>query len=53
MADRKNINPRRPIPATGYDKLRNNLSSNFRKGDMPFPMLDFPGPDNRPNIERQ
>ncbi len=52
MADRKNINPRRPIPATGYDKLRNNLSSNFRKGDMPFPMLDFPGPDNRPNIER-
>ena len=52
MADRKNINPRRPIPATGYDKLRNNLSSNFRKGDMPFPVLDFPGPDNRPNIQR-
>jgi hypothetical protein len=52
MANRKKIDPRRPIPATGYDRLRNNLSSNFRKGDMPFPMLDFPPPDNRPNMGR-
>ena len=49
MADRKNINPRRPIPATGYDKLRDNLNSNFKDG---FPALDFPPPDNRPNMNR-
>jgi hypothetical protein len=49
MADRKNINPRRPIPATGYDRLRNNLSSNFGEG---FPTSDFPPPDNRPNLSR-
>ena len=30
MADRKNINPRRPIPASGYDRLRTNMKSNFR-----------------------
>ena len=29
MADRKNIDPRRPIPSSGYDRLRDNLSSNF------------------------
>ena len=30
MADRKDINPRRPIPSSQYDKLRDNLSTNFR-----------------------
>tara|TARA_R110001592_G_scaffold63840_1_gene195911 strand:+ start:240 stop:1229 length:990 start_codon:yes stop_codon:yes gene_type:complete len=49
MADRKKINPRRPIPATGYDRLRNNLSSNFRED---FPILDYPPIDNRPNINK-
>ena len=49
MADRKKINPRRPIPATGYDKLRDNLKSNFRGG---FPTNDFPPLDNRPNINK-
>ena len=49
MADRKNINPRRPIPSTGYDRLRNNLNSNFKDG---FPTVDFPPPDNRPNLNR-
>ena len=54
MADKKQINPRRPIPASGYDRLRDNLSSNFRneKGAMPFPTVNFPNPDNRPNINR-
>ena len=49
MADRKNIDPRRPIPASGYDRLRTNMKSNFRDG---FPTLkdSFPGPDNRPAI---
>ena len=49
MADRKNINPRRPIPASGYDRLRTNMKSNFRDG---FPTIkdSFPGPDNRPVI---
>ena len=54
MADRKNIDPRRPIPASGYDRLRDNLKANFRPG---FPIdLEgknyggFPGPDNRPSI---
>ena len=32
MTDRKNINPRRPIPSDGYSRLRDNLSANFRKG---------------------
>ena len=49
MADRKDINPRRPIPSTGYDRLRNNLNSNFKDG---FPTVDFPPPDNRPNLNR-
>ena len=44
--DPKNINPRRPIPRTGYDKLRDNLKSNFKPG---FPIESFPGPDTRPN----
>ena len=48
MADRKQINPRRPIPSSHYDKLRNNLSANFNPG---FPSIDggFPGPDTRPS----
>ena len=53
MTDRKNINPRRPIPSSEYDKLRNNLSSNFRRDTnrfpepQGFPMVNFPNPDNR------
>ena len=51
MADRKQLNPRRPIPNSGYDRLRNNLSANFRPG---FPSIDrgFPGPDTRPSISK-
>ena len=51
MADRKQLNPRRPIPNSGYDRLRNNLSANFRPG---FPSIDggFPGPDTRPSINK-
>tara|TARA_R110002051_G_scaffold104325_2_gene176780 strand:- start:114 stop:1112 length:999 start_codon:yes stop_codon:yes gene_type:complete len=49
MADRKNINPRRPIPSTQYDKLRENLSANFSSG---FPSLNFPNPDNRPTVSK-
>ena len=44
MADRKDINPRRPIPSSQYDKLRDNLSATFRDG---FPSVNFPGPDTR------
>tara|TARA_R110000782_G_scaffold177260_1_gene268213 strand:- start:595 stop:1596 length:1002 start_codon:yes stop_codon:yes gene_type:complete len=49
MADRKNIDPRRPVPASGYDRLRTNMESNFKEG---FPTIKggFPGPDNRPAI---
>ena len=49
MTDKKHINPRRPIPSSGYDKLRDNIKSNFRSG---FPVIkdSFPGPDNRPII---
>ena len=49
MADKKQIDPRRPIPASGYDLLRKNLKSGFAEG---FPVIDFPNPDNRPNINR-
>ena len=49
MADRKQINPRRPIPSSGYDKLRKNLSSGFAED---FPLINFPSPDNRPHINR-
>ncbi len=51
MADKKDINPRRPIPSSEYDKLRSNLSANFKPG---FPVIDksFPGPDTRPSIEK-
>ena len=58
MADRKNINPRRPIPSNQYDKLRENLSSGFR-GDSElfpepqgFPAVNFPNPDNRFSINK-
>ena len=49
MADRKQINPRSPIPASGYNRLRENLKSGFSDG---FPVEGFPNPDNRPNINR-
>ena len=49
MADSKNINPRRPIPSRGYDKLRENLSSGFADN---FPVESFPNPDNRANINK-
>ena len=37
----KKIDPRRPIPSSGYDRLRQNLQSE-----------EFPSPDNRANINR-
>tara|TARA_R110000851_G_scaffold32445_2_gene87182 strand:- start:11854 stop:13803 length:1950 start_codon:yes stop_codon:yes gene_type:complete len=49
MADKKQINPKKPIPSSGYDRLRDNLTSNFADG---FPVGDFPNPDNRANINR-
>ena len=45
MADEKQINPRRPIPASGYDRLRDNISAN----------VQVPGitpPETRPNLNR-
>ena len=48
MSD-KRINPRRPIPSSGYNKLRQNLSSGFAEG---FPVENFPNDDNRANINR-
>jgi hypothetical protein len=49
MANNKNINPRRPIPSSGYDRLRENLSSGFANE---FPVESFPNPDNRANINK-
>jgi len=49
MADRKRIDPRRPIPSSGYDRLRDNLSSGFAEG---FPVKGFPNPDNRSSINK-
>ena len=49
MTDRKDINPRRPIPSDGYSRLRDNLSTGFTKG---FPVGSFPPPDNRPSINK-
>jgi len=51
MADRKQINPRRPIPSDGYNRLRTNLQSNFKPG---FPTIEggFPPPDNRPSANK-
>ena len=37
MADRKRIDPRRPIPASGYDRLRENLRSGFGTDSEKFP----------------
>ena len=37
MADRKDINPRRPIPSSGYNRLRENLKSNFGTDPGKFP----------------
>tara|TARA_Y100000592_G_scaffold47422_1_gene75347 strand:- start:1295 stop:2305 length:1011 start_codon:yes stop_codon:yes gene_type:complete len=56
MADQKQINPRRPIPKDGYDRLRTNLKANFRP-DFPISVegIDFggyPGPDTRPSINK-
>ena len=56
--NRKDINPRRPIPADGYDRLRENLSANFgadsEKFPEPqgFPTVNFPNPDNRASANR-
>ena len=47
--DRKDIHPRRPIPSTQYDKLRENLSSGFKDG---FPVEQFPLPDNRASVNK-
>ena len=54
--DRKNINPRRPIPNDGYNRLRTNLEANFRDG---FPIDiegknygGYPPPDNRPSVNK-
>ena len=49
MADNKLINRRRPVPNSGYDRLRDNLTSGFAED---FPVVNFPNPDNRPNINR-
>ena len=51
MTDRKNINPRRPIPSDGYSRLRDNLSANFRKG-FPVEIDSFPPIDNRASINK-
>ena len=45
----KRIDPRRPIPASGYNKLRQNLTSGFADG---FPVKGFPNPDNRASINK-
>ena len=60
MTDRKDINPRRPIPSSQYDKLRNNLSANFNIDQGKFPETQgfpvekgsFPPPDNRASINK-
>ena len=58
MPDRKHINPRRPIPASGYDRLRDNISANFRPDPgrfnepQGFPTESFPPPDTRPSAGR-
>ena len=41
MADKKQINPRRPIPNSGYDRLRTNLQANFRN-DFPITIAPIP-----------
>jgi hypothetical protein len=51
MGDRKRINPRRPIPSSGYDLLRKNLKSGFAEG-FPVEKGSFPPSDNRASINR-
>jgi len=43
MADRKQIDPRRPIPASGYDRLRDNITPTVSSA---------PPPETRPNLNR-
>ena len=43
MADKKQIDPRRPIPSKGYDRLRNNITPTVA-GTNP--------PETRPNVNR-
>ena len=43
MSDNKQINPRRPIPASGYDRLLNNITPTVA-GTNP--------PETRPNVNR-
>ena len=53
--DRKKIDPRKPIPNSQYDLLRENLSSGFADSGqdaMGFPTIDFPKPDNRASLNR-
>ena len=45
MADNKQIDPRRPIPASGYDRLRDNISANVT-------VLGQTPPETRPNLNR-
>ena len=60
MTDRKDINPRRPIPSSGYDRLRRNLNSGFGTDSGKFPESQgfpvekgsFPPPDNRASINK-
>ena len=58
MTNKKQINPRRPIPSDSYNRLRENLSSNFRTDterfpeSQGFPMESFSPLDNRANINR-
>jgi hypothetical protein len=51
MSDRKDINPRRPIPPDGYNRLRDNLSAGFSKG-FPVEKGSFPPPDNRASLNK-
>ena len=56
--NRKDINPRRVIPADGYNRLRDNLTANFRQDSEKFPeasgfpTVNFPNPDNRSSANR-
>ena len=43
MADNKQIDPRRPVPASGYDRLRQNITPSVAGIDPP---------ETRPNINR-
>ena len=45
MDNNKQIDPRRPIPASGYDRLRDNISANVT-------VLGQTPPETRPNLNR-